>query len=218
MGWEMMSPNFFHRNLPILLIITYLLFGKSYDLFANTGHPTNMLDSIKTALFDPEGLELNVVWEYNFNNEKWKGDGILFLLGNDYLKLTLPYQVILIKKSTIMSYYPETDQVIIDYFDRNDNSNIFSILLGDFSGFSIVSEHNVNVTNRRVVLESNSLIGFDRIEMTLDQGDWIPKTIMGEAGKDIKIMITIVSSSLLKNPDALINGTLVGAEIIDFRE
>lgn len=177
-----------------------------------------MLDSIKAALFDPEGLELNVVWEYNFNSEKWKGDGILFLLGNDYLKLTLPHQVILIKKSTIMSYYPETDQVIIDYFDRNDNSNIFSILLGGFSGFSIASEHNVNVTNRRVVLESNSLIGFDRIEMTLDKDDWIPKTILGEAGKDINIMITIVSRSLLKNPDVLINGTLVGAEIIDFRE
>ena len=178
----------------------------------------DILGKIKKALHDPAGHHFQVKWSYSALDDSWEGRGTLSILGSDYLELNLPYQTILIQESTIMTHYSETDQVVIDRFNRKDPSSFFSILLGDFSGFSVRAVSRIDENKVRVRLTAETLVGFDRLDIIVNSSDWLPVSIRGSiGGDDAQVAVTVESVSSLKDAERLTNESLRGKEIIDLR-
>lgn len=205
--------------LPATIILLFLgipNFCYSTSLLQNIEQ--DVLQNVRSVLMDSSGHEFSIRWEYSFEGDHWFGDGTLQILGHDYLRLILPYQEILIQKSVIMTRFQETDQVIIDVFDRHNTSNFFSLLLGEFADYSIIElDSNPDFTvNLRLLNET--LVGFEELEMSINQNTWLPLFITAKAGEDIKVTIKIIETRELLNVDDLKNTTLRGSEIIDFRE
>ena len=140
------------------------------------------------------------------------------ILGRDYLKLTLDYQQVLIKFDTLFTRYEKTDQVVADWFDRNDPANFFSILLGEMPGFfedevEILSEMQIAVT-----LRAETMVGFETLRMIVNRETWLPNSITAEAGEDIRVNVQIRETAPLANPLELTGGVLTASEFIDLRE
>ena len=140
------------------------------------------------------------------------------VLGQDYLKLNLDYQQILIKHDTLFTRYEETNQVVADWFDRTDPANFFSILLGEMPGFTldkvdILTERQIDVT-----LCAETMVGFDTLRMIVDRETWLPVSMSAVAGEDIRVDVKIKEAAPLINPLELTNKKLPGSEFIDLRE
>ncbi|MFQ6673649.1 MAG: hypothetical protein ACE5GH_02545, partial [Fidelibacterota bacterium] len=178
----------------------------------------DILRNVQEALMDPRGHELSVEWQTRFEGESWQGEGTLQILGSDYLMLTLPYQKVLIKKTTVMTWYRKTDQVIIDYFDRDDPSNLFSILLGDFSHFSVHESKALSDSITILRLKAKWLVGFEELELTVNEVTWMPEAITAEAGDGWTVTIQVLEDLPLKYPENLVNATLEGSGMIDLTE
>ncbi len=180
--------------------------------------PELILDHLVTSVADTGGLVFTVQWYYEFEGDSWTGEGTLQVLGKDYLKLELPYQEVLIKKSTIMMKYPETDQLIIDHFNRQDPSNIFALFLGEFDLFYVESAERVGTSLVELLLVGKTMVGFDKLKILVDENSWLPQLIYATAGEDIQVSIRINRVLPLNDPKCLIQGNLTAGEIIDLRE
>lgn len=201
-----------------VLLITLGIPDRSYGVSSFKNEKTDILKRLSTELVDPEGREFFVRWEYSFEGNVWSGYGTLQILGKDLLKLTLPDQVILIRGSMVQTWYRETDQVIIDYFDPSHPSNIFSFLLGDFSGYSIFQSESLPDSTVNLKLVSETMAGFEELELLINQRTWLPVFISANAGDDMKVTINILETKVLQNRAELKSATLKGNEIIDLRE
>ena len=177
----------------------------------------DVLAKIEKALHNSAGYRFEVKWSYSALDDSWEGHGTMFILGSEYLELILPYQTILIQESTIMTHYAETDQVIIDHFGRKDLSSFFSILLGDFSGFVLQTVTRIDDNKVHLGLAAETLVGFDRLDITVNSSDWLPVSISGGMGNDAHVAVTVESVSILKNAGQLMSKSLQGREIIDLR-
>ena len=112
--------------------------------------------------------------------------------------------------------YPEEDQVLIDYFNRRDSSNLFAVLLSEFDGFIVdeVSTHNEDISLKLI---PETLIGFEMLKITVSDNNWMPKTIHAIAGSEMEVSVNILSFEPLKDAKALISKELDASEIIDLR-
>ncbi|MBC8174483.1 MAG: hypothetical protein H8E82_02350 [Candidatus Marinimicrobia bacterium] len=180
--------------------------------------PELILDHLVTSVADTGGLVFKVQWYYEFEGDSWTGEGTLQILGKDYLKLELPYQEVLIQKSTIMMKYPETDQLIIDHFNRQDPSNIFALFLGEFDLFYVKSAERVGTSLVELLLVGKTMVGFDTLRILVDENSWLPQLIYATAGEDIQVSIQINRVLPLNDPELLIQGEMTAGEIIDLRE
>ena len=176
-----------------------------------------ILYQISATVLVKKGHTFEVLWFYRLDEESWKGKGTLMILGKDYLSLSLPFMNVLIQKSVMSVKYPEEDQVLIDYFNRRDPSNLFAVLLSEFNGF-IVKDIDANNEQISLSLVPESLVGFDQLWITVKENEWIPKTIKAVSGKEMEISVDVLSVGPLVNPDDLIMGKLTANEIIDLRE
>ena len=176
-----------------------------------------ILYHISATVLDKKGHTFEVFWFYRLDEKSWKGKGTLTIFGKDYLSLDLPFMNVLIQKSVMSVKYPEEDQVLIDYFNRRDPSNLFAVLLSEFNGFIV---ENIDANNEQISLSlvPESLVGFDHLWMTVKENEWIPKNIKAVSGKEMEINVDVLSVGPLLNPDDLIMGKLTASEIIDLRE
>jgi len=209
-----MANNLRFSSFPLIifLFIGTVLFG------ANKLPADEVVKKIRSSILAPEGHRFDVLWTYEYDDDIWTGEGIMKILGRDYLKLTLDYQQILIKFDTLFTRYEKTDQVVADWFDRNDPANFFSILLGEMPGFfedevEILSEMQIAVT-----LRSETMVGFETLRMIVNRETWLPNSITAEAGEDIRVNVQIRETAPLANPLELTGGVLTGSEFIDLRE
>ena len=209
-----MANNLRFSSFPLIifLFIGTVLFG------TNKLPADEVVKKIRSSILAPEGHRFDVLWTYEYDDDIWTGEGIMKILGRDYLKLTLDYQQILIKFDTLFTRYEKTDQVVADWFDRNDPANFFSILLGEMPGFfedkvEILSEMQIAVT-----LRSETMVGFETLRMIVNRETWLPNSITAEAGEDIRVNVQIRETAPLANPLELTGGVLTGSEFIDLRE
>ncbi len=208
----------------VLLFLTFtlsLVCGFQNDGPGSHGFQTSeneVLENVKSFLWDPRGRQFTIRWYYTVGEDVWKGDGMLQILGRDYLRFTLPEQEILIKGSVVMSWFRETDQVIIDDFDRRDPGNVFSVLLGELNEFSVLESRSDSDSTLLLKLRNETLIGFEELDISVDKREWTPVLIRAKAGEDMSVVIEIVDSETLPRPDDLINASLNGSEMIDLRE
>ena len=209
-----MANNLRFSSFPLIifLFIGTVLFG------TNKLPADEVVKKIRSSILAPEGHRFDVLWTYEYDDDIWTGEGIMKILGRDYLKLTLDYQQILIKFDTLFTRYEKTDQVVADWFDRNDPANFFSILLGEMPGFfedevEILSEMQIAVT-----LRSETMVGFETLRMIVNRETWLPNSITAEAGEDIRVNVQIRETAALANPLELTGGVLTGLEFIDLRE
>ncbi|MFQ6616568.1 MAG: hypothetical protein ACE5HZ_07350 [Fidelibacterota bacterium] len=177
----------------------------------------DVLEKIKTALLDPAGHELRIRWDYTLGGETWSGNGVLQVLGEELLKLTFPGQKILVKGSTIMSWYRETDQVIIDSFDRRDPTNVFSLLLSGFDHFDHVEATGLSDTTAAVVLKGRDLWAFGDITLVVDSRTWMLRSIDVAGGDGLEVSIEITRFAPLSDPQTLKADTLTGSDTVDLR-
>ena len=209
-----MANNLRFSSFPLIifLFIGTVLFG------TNKLPADEVVKKIRSSILAPEGHRFDVLWTYEYDDDIWTGEGIMKILGRDYLKLTLDYQQILIKFDTLFTRYEKTDQVVADWFDRNDPANFFSILLGEMPGFfedevEILSEMQIAVT-----LRAETMVGFETLRMIVNRETWLPNSITAEAGEDIRVNVQIRETAPLANPLELTGGVLTGSEFIDLRE
>tara|TARA_B100000029_G_scaffold112346_1_gene104517 strand:+ start:36882 stop:37448 length:567 start_codon:yes stop_codon:yes gene_type:complete len=172
---------------------------------------------VSSAVLSKSGHDFEVIWFYRLDEESWEGKGTLKIYGKDYLSLELPFMEVLIKKSIMSIKYPEEDQVLIDYFNRRDSSNIFAVLLSEFDGF-IVEE--VSMENKEIFLKliPEALIGFEVLNITVSEKNFIPKKIHAISGEEMEVSVNILSFSPLSDREALISKELDANEIIDLRK
>ncbi len=171
---------------------------------------------ISGAVLHKNGHDFEVIWSYRLDEESWEGKGTLKIYGKDYLNLELPFMEVLIKKSVMSVKYPEEDQVLIDYFNRRDSSNLFAVLLSEFDGF-IVDEISMQNGDISLKLMPETLIGFEMLKLTVSDKNWMPKTIHAISGKEMEVSVNILSFEPLKDAKALISKELDASEIIDLR-
>ena len=209
-----MANNLRFSSFPLIifLFIGTVLFG------TNKLPADEVVKKIRSSILAPEGHRFDVLWTYEYDDDIWTGEGIMKILGRDYLKLTLDYQQILIKHDTLFTRYEETDQMVADWFDRSDPANFFSILLGEMPGFfedevEILSEMQIAVT-----LRAETMVGFETLRMIVNRETWLPNSITAEAGEDIRVNVQIRETAPLANPLELTGGVLTGSEFIDLRE
>ena len=209
-----MANNLRFSSFPLIifLFIGTVLFG------TNKLPADEVVKKIRSSILAPEGHRFDVLWTYEYDDDIWTGEGIMKILGRDYLRLDLDYQQILIKHDTLFTRYEETDQVVADWFDRTDPANFFSILLGEMPGFfedevEILSEMQIAVT-----LRSETMVGFETLRMIVNRETWLPNSITAEAGEDIRVNVQIRETAPLANPLELTGGVLTGSEFIDLRE
>ena len=201
----------------LLFLITFFItdnFLQSDDALL----PNDVLSQIKSALLSSDGNNFEVVWTYEYDGDFWTGDGRMKILGRDYLRLDLDYQQILIKHDTLFTRYEETDQVVADWFDRNDPANFFSILLGEMPGFVVNEMVDLSETQIAVTLRAETMVGFDTLRMIVNRETWLPVSMSAEAGEDIRVEVQIKEAAPLTNPLELANEKLTGSEFIDLRE
>ncbi|MEE2877040.1 MAG: hypothetical protein VX822_04590 [Candidatus Neomarinimicrobiota bacterium] len=176
-----------------------------------------ILYDISGIVLDKNGHTFEVLWSYRLDEESWKGEGILKIYGKDYLSLDLPFMEVLIQKSVMSVKYPEEDQVLIDYFNRRDPSNLFAVLLSEFDGF-IVEKILASETEVELTLVPETPIGFNRLEMTVDDRSWMPKRIHAVSGEEMEVNVNVLSVGPLQDHDLLKSARLEAGEIIDLRE
>ncbi|HHZ79571.1 MAG TPA: hypothetical protein EYN59_00405 [Candidatus Marinimicrobia bacterium] len=63
-----------------------------------------------------------------------------------------------------------------------------------------------------------TLVGFDRLWISVKENEWMPKTIKAVSGKDLEIYVDVLSVGPLVNPEDLKMGKLTASEIIDLRD
>jgi len=210
-----MTRNNFSRTY-LSLITLLLLFN---FLYSEDNLPdVEVVDKVKSSILSADGRSFKVVWTYEYDGDIWTGEGSMKVLGQDYLKLNLDYQQILIKHDTLFTRYEETNQVVADWFDRTDPANFFSILLGEMPGFTldkvdILTERQIDVT-----LRAETMVGFDTLRMIVDRETWLPVSMSAVAGEDIRVDVQIKEAAPLTNPLELTNEKLTGSEFIDLRE
>jgi len=198
-------------------LIAFLLIGTV--LYGVDEIPADeIVNRIRSSILTPEGYSFNVLWTYEYDGDLWIGEGVMKILGRDYLKLTLDYQQILIKNDTLFTRYEETDQVVADWFDRTDPANFFSILLGEMPGFALDKVEDLSVSQIAITFHAETMVGFDTLRMIVDRETWLPISMTAEAGEDIRVEVQITKASTLADPLELRNGSLVGSEFIDLRE
>ena len=129
----------------------------------------------------------------------------------------MPYIEVLIQKSLISIKYIEENQVILDYFNRTDSSNIFSVLLNEFDNFSVQKS---KIDNNQLILSliPNDEIGFDFLEISANVDNYIPKSIKAFSGDGLEIKVEILSHSSFNTAFLIKNKKLSAIEIIDLRE
>jgi len=176
-----------------------------------------ILYDISGTVLDKKGHTFEVLWFYRLDEESWKGEGTLKIFGKDYLSLDLPFMEVLIQKSVMSVKYPEEDQVLIDYFNRRDPSNLFAVLLSEFDGF-IVEDISSSEEEVELTLLPETPVGFDRLEMTVDGNSWMPKNIHAVSGEEIEVNVDVLSVGPLEGRDMLKAARLEASEIIDLRE
>jgi len=215
----MVKYNFrFLTYLTILILLILRIPTYGYPIAPFQDHKQNILGKVSSELLDPEGREFSIWWQYSFEEDTWSGTGLLQILGRDILKLTLPDQEILIRESVVKTWYRETDQVIIDHFDRSNPSNVFCFLQGNYNGYSVVETENLPDSLMKIKLMSETLVGFEELDMLIYQKTWLPVSISAKAGDDMVVTIKILEADKLQNINELRNATLNGSEIIDLRE
>ena len=209
-----MANNLRFSSFPLIifLFIGTVLFG------ANKLPADEVVKKIRSSILAPEGHRFDVLWTYEYDDDIWTGEGIMKILGRDYLKLTLDYQQILIKFDTLFTRYEKTDQVVADWFDRNDPANFFSILLGEMPGFVVNEVVDLSETQIAVTLRAETMVGFDTLRMIVNRETWLPVSMSAEAGEDIRVEVQIKEAAPLTNPLELANEKLTGSEFIDLRE
>lgn len=176
-----------------------------------------VLYEISATVLDRRGHTFDVLWYYRLDAESWEGEGMMKILGKDYLRLDLPFMNVLIQKSVMSVKYPEEDQVLIDYFNRRDPSNLFAVLLSEFDGF-IVEDIETSGNNISLSLVPETLVGFDRLSLTVKENEWIPRTIQALSGEEMEVKVTVLSVHPLDDPEDLKTAELEAAEIIDLRQ
>lgn len=198
-------------------IISILIYISIYSSYLHTKDNSEFLYKISDKILAKKGNSFEVIWYYKLNNKDWKGQGDLKIFGKNYLYLVLPYMEVLIQKSLISIKYIQENQVILDYFNRTDSSNIFAVLLNEFDDFSI---YESKIDNNQLVfsLIPNNEIGFDILELNADSQNYIPKSIRAISGDELEIKVEILSCSDLKKPYLLKDKILEANEIIDLRE
>ena len=209
-----MANNLRFSSFPLIifLFIGTVLFG------TNKLPADEVVKKIRSSILAPEGHRFDVLWTYEYDDDIWTGEGIMKILGRDYLKLTLDYQQILIKFDTLFTRYEKTDQVVADWFDRNDPANFFSILLGEMPGFVVNEVVDLSETQIAVTLRAETMVGFDTLRMIVNRETWLPVSMSAEAGEDIRVEVQIKEAAPLTNPLELANEKLTGSEFIDLRE
>jgi hypothetical protein len=209
-----MANNLRFSSFPLIifLFIGTVLFG------TNKLPADEVVKKIRSSILAPEGHRFDVLWTYQYGDDIWTGEGIMKILGRDYLKLTLDYQQILIKFDTLFTRYEKTDQVVADWFDRNDPANFFSILLGEMPGFVVNEVVDLSETQIAVTLRAETMVGFDTLRMIVNRETWLPVSMSAEAGEDIRVEVQIKEAAPLTNPLELANEKLTGSEFIDLRE
>ena len=209
-----MANNLRFSSFPLII---FLFIGTV--LFGTNKLPTDeVVKKIRSSILAPEGHRFDVLWTYEYDDDIWTGEGIMKILGRDYLKLTLDYQQILIKFDTLFTRYEKTDQVVADWFDRNDPANFFSILLGEMPGFVVNEVVDLSETQIAVTLRAETMVGFDTLRMIVNRETWLPVSMSAEAGEDIRVEVQIKEAAPLTNPLELANEKLTGSEFIDLRE
>ena len=176
-----------------------------------------ILYDISGTVLDKKGHTFEVLWFYRLDEDSWKGKGTLKIFGKDYLSLDLPFMEVLIQKSVMSVKYPEEDQVLIDYFNRRDPSNLFAVLLSEFDGF-IVEDISASEEEIELTLLPETPVGFDRLEMTVDDNSWMPKNIHAFSGEEMEVNVDVLSVGPLEDRDMLKAAQLEAGEIIDLRE
>ena len=176
-----------------------------------------ILYDISGTVLDKKGHTFEVLWFYRLDEESWEGEGTLKIFGKDYLSLNLPFMEVLIQKSVMSVKYPEEDQVLIDYFNRRDPSNLFTVLLSEFDGF-VVEEIMAGENENELTLLPETPVGFDRLEMTVDNATWMPKNIHAVSGEEMEVKVNVLSVGPLQDRDLLKSARLEAGEIIDLRE
>ena len=209
-----MANNLRFSSFPLIifLFIGTVLFG------TNKLPADEVVKKIRSSILAPEGHRFDVLWTYEYDDDIWTGEGIMKILGRDYLKLTLDYQQILIKFDTLFTRYEKTDQVVADWFDRNDPANFFSILLGEMPGFVVNEVVDLSETQIAVTLRAETMVGFETLRMIVNRETWLPVSMSAEAGEDIRVEVQIKEAAPLTNPLELVNEKLTGSEFIDLRE
>ncbi len=210
----MTTHNFSRTFLSLITLLLLFHFLYSEDNLLDV----EVVDKVKSSILSADGHSFKVVWTYEYDGDIWTGEGSMKVLGQDYLKLNLDYQQILIKHDTLFTRYEETNQVVADWFDRTDPANFFSILLGEMPGFTldkvdILTERQIDVT-----LCAETMVGFDTLRMIVDRETWLPVSMSAVAGEDIRVDVKIKEAAPLINPLELTNKKLPGSEFIDLRE
>ena len=209
-----MANNLRFSSFPLIifLFIGTVLFG------TNKLPADEVVKKIRSSILAPEGHRFDVLWTYEYDDDIWTGEGIMKILGRDYLRLDLDYQQILIKHDTLFTRYEETDQVVADWFDRTNPANFFSILLGEMPGFVVNEVVDLSETQIAVTLRAETMVGFDTLRMIVNRETWLPVSMSAEAGEDIRVEVQIKEAAPLTNPLELANEKLTGSEFIDLRE
>ncbi|MFQ6675813.1 MAG: hypothetical protein ACE5LH_05655 [Fidelibacterota bacterium] len=176
-----------------------------------------ILTRAREALLDSAGHELRIRWDYASGEETWSGDGVLQILGEDYLKLILPGQRILVKESTIMAWYRETDQVIVDFFDRRDPGNVFSLFLSGFDYFSPGEPAPLSDSTTAVTLRGKDPGGFHDVVLVVDNRTWLPLSLRVTGEEGYEVAVHVLRSGPLPDPRALREDTLTGSDTVDLR-
>lgn len=212
-----MSP--FRRAVPSAVLSLLLPF-----LTAHASRPNRddsgkeVLKNVRAALLDPQGYELIIRWDYDSREENWTGEGVLQILGENYLKLDFPDHRILVKHSTIMAWYRETDQVIIDSFNRRDPTNVFSLFLSGFDFLDAGDPTPVSDVTTKIVLTGSGLGAFQSISVVVDTRSWMPRSVEVSSGEREKLSIGVMSVNPLTDPRALMDDTLSGSSRVDLRQ
>ena len=195
-------------------IFFYTFFLTSFLFCQNN---SDLLYNISDRILSEKGNYFDIIWYYKIDNKDWEGKGNLKIYGKNYLYLELPYMEVLIQKSLISIKYNKEDQVILDYFNRKDSSNILSILLNEFDGF-LINDLKVINDDIKLSLVPQNEVGFDFLYINTNSKDYVPKSIRAISGNDLEINVKVLSYSDLKNPSDIINKTLIASEMIDLRE
>lgn len=117
----MTTHNFSRTFLSLITLLLLFHFLYSEDNLLDV----EVVDKVKSSILSADGHSFKVVWTYEYDGDIWTGEGSMKVLGQDYLKLNLDYQQILIKHDTLFTRYEETNQVVADWFDRTDPANFF---------------------------------------------------------------------------------------------
>ena len=188
-----------------------------YLLISSVGLSKNnqtVLDSVSMAMHPDGGMLIEATLEQNQTENNWTDYISIEIIDSTRFVVIGTEQILKVDVDTIYTFTPETNQLVIDRYYRND-FNLLSILSGNMRQIEIV---NVQKRIRDTIIDCTVPNFESRGKIWINSKTYYPIKILLEDDLDNSSTITIDSIEPLGFVHQYDEYILDGWEIIDLRE